>query len=227
MERRRVVAAAASKLAAARSFAPCWRRSSSRRRSRGRTTAGARSPTHASSTRWAQVCALESVTTRVSGFDQFGHGYQAQGGPTPTSPGSERLTVFEPQAEVVISQGDRITHRLWIPVDVVTNASPDAIDVMSSASRHVEGGIDRLDDDLSRQPQRSSSRCATACTSRTRSARGAAASERAARSRTRRRWSPGACSRSSTGSTASTSTGTRHGHTDRNGTTGSSASRRC
>jgi hypothetical protein len=29
---------------------------------------------------------------------------------------------------------------VWIPVDVVTNASPDAIDVMSSASRHVEAG---------------------------------------------------------------------------------------
>jgi hypothetical protein len=83
---------------------------------------------------------LLSVTTRVTGFDQFGHGYQAQGGPTPTSPGSERLTVFEPQAEIVFAQGDRVTHRVWIPVDVVTNASPDAIDVVSSASRHVEGG---------------------------------------------------------------------------------------
>jgi Protein of unknown function (DUF3570) len=83
---------------------------------------------------------LESVMTRVTGFDQFGHGYQAQGGPTPTSPGSERLTVFEPQAEVVFTQGNRLTHRLWIPVDVVTNASPDAVDVVSSASRHVEGG---------------------------------------------------------------------------------------
>jgi hypothetical protein len=78
--------------------------------------------------------------TRVTSFDQFGHGFQAQGGPTPMSPGSERLTVFEPQGEVVATQGDRITHRVWIPVDVVTNASPDAIDVVSSASRHVEAG---------------------------------------------------------------------------------------
>ena len=83
---------------------------------------------------------VQSVMTRVTGFDQFGHGFQAQGGPTPLSPGSERLTVFEPQAEVVATQGDRLTHRVWIPVDVVTNASPDAIDVMSSASRHVEAG---------------------------------------------------------------------------------------
>jgi len=83
---------------------------------------------------------VQSVTTRVTGFDQFGHGFQAQGGPTPISPGSERLTVFEPQGEIVATQGDRLTHRVWIPVDVVTNASPDAIDVLSSASRHVEAG---------------------------------------------------------------------------------------
>jgi hypothetical protein len=83
---------------------------------------------------------VQSVMTRVTGFDQFGHGFQAQGGPTPISPGSERLTVFEPQAEIVATQGDRLTHRVWIPVDVVTNASPDAVDVLSSASRHVEAG---------------------------------------------------------------------------------------
>jgi hypothetical protein len=83
---------------------------------------------------------VQSVMTRVTAFDQFGYGYQAQGGPTPVSPGSERLTVFEPQMEVVATQGERITHRVWIPVDVVTNASPDAIDVVTSASRHVEAG---------------------------------------------------------------------------------------
>src|SRR6185437_9254569 len=32
-------------------------------------------------------------------------------------------------------QGDRITHRLWVPVDVVTAASPDAVDAVSTASR--------------------------------------------------------------------------------------------
>jgi hypothetical protein len=80
--------------------------------------------------------------TRVTGFDQFGHGYQAQTlyQPNSPAPGSERETVFEPQAEVVFTQGERFTHRVWIPVDVVTNASPDAVDVVSAASRHVEGG---------------------------------------------------------------------------------------
>lgn len=83
---------------------------------------------------------VDSVMTRITSFDQFGHGYQAQGAPTPTAPGSERAEIFEPQVELTATQGDRIKHRIWIPIDVVTNASADAIDVMSSASRHVEAG---------------------------------------------------------------------------------------
>jgi hypothetical protein len=83
---------------------------------------------------------VESVMTRVTSFNQFGNGYQAQGGPTPTSPGSERAMILEPQVEVDATQGSRLTHRFWVPVDVVTNASADAIDVMTNASRHVESG---------------------------------------------------------------------------------------
>jgi hypothetical protein len=89
---------------------------------------------------------LRSITTRVSAFDQFGHGYQSQAGGG-NGAGSERSVILEPQGEVVLTQGDRLTHRLWIPVDVVSAASPDAIDdgphsadVVSSASRHVESG---------------------------------------------------------------------------------------
>jgi Protein of unknown function (DUF3570) len=83
---------------------------------------------------------VESVTTSVTSYNQYGSGYQAQGGPTPSSPGSERATILEPQVEVDATQGPRLSHRFWVPVDVVTNASADAIDVMSSASRHVESG---------------------------------------------------------------------------------------
>jgi len=82
---------------------------------------------------------VESIMTRITAFDQFGYGYQAQGGPL-LGPGSERATILEPQVEIVASQGDRLQHRLWVPVDFVTNASPDAIDVVSSASRHVQAG---------------------------------------------------------------------------------------
>jgi hypothetical protein len=83
---------------------------------------------------------VQSLMTRVTAFDQFGHGYQAQGAAAPDSPGSERLTVFEPQVEIEATQGDRWRHTVRVPVDVVTNASADAIDVLSSASRHVEAG---------------------------------------------------------------------------------------
>ncbi len=83
---------------------------------------------------------VDSVSTRITSFDQTGHGYQAQGGATPLAPGSERLTVLEPQVEVDATQGDRMKHRFLVPIDVVTNASADAIDVVSAASRHVEAG---------------------------------------------------------------------------------------
>jgi hypothetical protein len=81
--------------------------------------------------------ALVSTTVRITAYDQFGTGYQSKFGPA-SGPGSERLTVFEPQAEVVMTQGDRLTHRVWIPVDVVSEASPTVlpkpVDVVSGAS---------------------------------------------------------------------------------------------
>lgn len=86
---------------------------------------------------------IESVTTRITGFDQFGAGYQSKAGPI-AGPGSERLTVFEPQVEIVATQGDRVTHRVWVPIDIVTAASPHSFqptpDVVSGASRKLEGG---------------------------------------------------------------------------------------
>jgi hypothetical protein len=76
---------------------------------------------------------VESITTRVTSFDQFGHGYQAQGGRTAVDPGSERATIFEPQLELDATQGSRIKHRVIVPIDVVTNASADAIDLVTIA----------------------------------------------------------------------------------------------
>jgi hypothetical protein len=87
---------------------------------------------------------LESVTTRLSAFEQNGTGYQSQAGPV-LGAGSERLTVFEPQLEIVATQGDRLRHRVWLPFDVLTEASPNSIsrtrpDAISGASRHLESG---------------------------------------------------------------------------------------
>jgi hypothetical protein len=78
---------------------------------------------------------IEAVNLRFTNFDQSGHGYQSRAGPV-GGPGDEALSVQEPQLEVIAKQGDKITHRVWIPVDVVTNASPDAIDVVSTASHN-------------------------------------------------------------------------------------------
>jgi len=82
---------------------------------------------------------VESVALRYTHFDQTGTGYQSRRGPR-GGPGLETMSVEQPQLEVVVKQGDRITHRIWTPVDIVTAASPDAIDVVSSASRSNEAG---------------------------------------------------------------------------------------
>jgi hypothetical protein len=85
---------------------------------------------------------IDSVTARYTHFDQSGHGYQSQAGETtfprvaPGLPGSEFVTVDQPQVEIVAHQGERLTHTLWLPVDVVTAASPDALDAISTASRN-------------------------------------------------------------------------------------------
>ncbi|HEY2369280.1 MAG TPA: DUF3570 domain-containing protein, partial [Polyangiaceae bacterium] len=88
---------------------------------------------------------ITSVAMRLTAYSQEGNGYQSKAGPI-QGPGSERLTVFEPQLEVRAKQGDRITHRVWIPIDIVTSASANAIDrgntpdMISSASAHNEAG---------------------------------------------------------------------------------------
>jgi hypothetical protein len=86
---------------------------------------------------------IESVRLRYTFFDQSGHGYQSLAGAGTRGPGSEQISVSEPQVEIIAHQGDRITHRIWAPLDVVSAASPDAVDAVSRASRYQEaGGID-------------------------------------------------------------------------------------
>ena len=70
---------------------------------------------------------LELAQTRITAYSQRGYGYQSQAGP-PSGPGSQALQVLEAQAEFVVHQGDHLTHRLWVPVDVVTSASTNAND---------------------------------------------------------------------------------------------------
>lgn len=78
---------------------------------------------------------IDSLRLRYTHYDQEGRGYQSQADrSSPAEPGSEAVTVEQPQLEVVATQG-RFTHRLWVPVDIVTAASPDALDAISTASR--------------------------------------------------------------------------------------------
>ena len=95
---------------------------------------------------------IEAFNVRYTHFDQDGTGYQSRaaprGGPGAElkltgpkgGPGSEWMTAEQPQAEIIAKQGDRITHRIWLPADIVTAASPDAIDAVSTASRTNEAG---------------------------------------------------------------------------------------
>jgi hypothetical protein len=67
---------------------------------------------------------IESVRVRYTHYAQTGLGYQSAAGP-PGQPGSEWLRVEQPQAEVTARLGERLTERIWVPVDSVTAASPD------------------------------------------------------------------------------------------------------
>jgi hypothetical protein len=83
---------------------------------------------------------IESMRLRFSHFSQEGRGYQSQADRASAAvPGSERLAVDQYQGEIVARHG-KFTHTLWVPVDVVTGASPDALDAVSGSSRVNEAG---------------------------------------------------------------------------------------
>jgi hypothetical protein len=98
---------------------------------------------------------IDSVRFRFTHYDQTGQGYQSAAG-APGQPGSEQATIEQPQAEVVAHIGDRVTQRIWVPLDVITAASPDHSrygvaagseppDAVTTASRrNVAGSFDAL-----------------------------------------------------------------------------------
>ena len=83
---------------------------------------------------------IESARLRYTFFDQSGHGYQSLALGPRFGPGSEQMSVSQAQLEIVAKQGENITHRIWVPVDIISAASPDAIDAVSKASRYQEAG---------------------------------------------------------------------------------------
>ncbi len=83
---------------------------------------------------------IEQVRARLTFYDQDGRGYQSKAGP-PEGPGSERLQVLQPMGMVTIRQANpAIAHTVTMAVDVVSAASADALDAVSSASRYNEAG---------------------------------------------------------------------------------------
>jgi hypothetical protein len=93
---------------------------------------------------------VEDVRARMTFFDQYGRGYQSKAGP-PEGPGSERLFVWQPALSTTLRQRDeRFSHSLSFVLDIVSAASTDALDAVSSASRENEAGT--FDNTSSFQP---------------------------------------------------------------------------
>lgn len=73
-------------------------------------------------------------------FYQDGHGLQSQSGDTwntrapVTAKGSEEAFVVEPMAQLSFQSSKQFKHDVYIPIDVVAAASPDATDVIATAS---------------------------------------------------------------------------------------------
>lgn len=74
-------------------------------------------------------------------FYQDGHGLQSQSGESfntrapVTSAGSEEAFIVEPMAQLTVRQSKHFTHEIVMPVDIVTAASPDALDLTATASQ--------------------------------------------------------------------------------------------
>ena len=77
---------------------------------------------------------VEDVQLRTTYLDQSGRGFQSQAGAL-IGPGSEAMWLIQPWTQIRVRQSERVSHVLTLPVDVVTGASPDAVDAVSSASR--------------------------------------------------------------------------------------------
>ncbi|HTJ81164.1 MAG TPA: DUF3570 domain-containing protein, partial [Polyangiaceae bacterium] len=70
-------------------------------------------------------------------FYQEGHGLQSQAGPV-DGRGSERAWIIEPMATMRLRQSDSVVHDVLFAVDIVSAASPDALDAVAHASEYNE-----------------------------------------------------------------------------------------
>ncbi|MGB5811077.1 MAG: DUF3570 domain-containing protein [Polyangiales bacterium] len=96
---------------------------------------------------------VEEARFRFVYYDQNGNGYQSQAGPGPK--GSEALSVYEPMFYIRARQNSRVEHTVSLPIDVITSASTDSVDVLTSASRvneavtlHIDSRVQATADDV-------------------------------------------------------------------------------
>jgi hypothetical protein len=102
---------------------------------------------------------VEQMAFRFAVFQQEGRGLQSQAEIDASGRGSEHAWIFQPMLSALIRQDRSTTHSLTLPIDIVTAASPDALnpDVVTNASRENEAaGLDlvtsvRAEDDLTYQ----------------------------------------------------------------------------
>jgi hypothetical protein len=72
---------------------------------------------------------------RMTGYLQEGHGYQSRGSDSSAGPGSQEAQILQPSLSLRIRDGEQMTYDISVSIDVVSAASPDALDAMTSASR--------------------------------------------------------------------------------------------
>jgi len=75
---------------------------------------------------------IDGFELRTALFEQTGHGWQSRAG-DPGQPGSERTVIWEPMFHLGVADGEW-THDATLVVDIVSAASPDALDAISTAS---------------------------------------------------------------------------------------------
>lgn len=81
---------------------------------------------------------IDRFGARLSVFHQEGRGYQSQAEPDASGRGSEFVFIANPVLYTHITHRDGITHDVYLPMDIVTSASTDALDAISTASRDNE-----------------------------------------------------------------------------------------
>jgi len=93
---------------------------------------------NASARAQADDWAVERAGYRFALFEQQGRGIQSRAGQDPLAAGSEHAWIFQSILAMQVRQDRNAVHNIAIPVDIVTAASPDALDAVSTASRETE-----------------------------------------------------------------------------------------